>query len=123
MGFSNNRIENTSVSWNDGDLVGTEKVIDIDLPDKLEAENRYLVMIVNLSAVTNIDVQSEVKWEDSLGNIRYSGIMKWTVNSEDSDAMMVEGMLLGKGGRLVLSNNTDLGSGEGFTSYIQIREV
>ena len=120
---SNELIENTSVTFADGATVNTEKNVDIALPANLDSDNLYQLLIHNPSTITNLENRVKVKWTDSGGNVRYSQLTYIKVGTAEGKAVLVQGSMLGEGFRVTISNDTALGTGEGFTAYLQVREV
>jgi len=120
---SNELIENTSVTFADGATVDTEKDVDIALPADLDSDNLYQLLIHNPSIITNLENRVKIKWTDADSNIRYSQLTYIKVGTGEGKAALVQGSMLGEGFRVTISNDTALGTGEGFTAYLQVREV
>lgn len=120
---NNEEIKNTSVTWLAEASANTEKDVDIVLPNTIDGDNLYEILIHNPSTVTALSVDIKVKWTDSGDTTRYSTLTNLGINSAEGEANLVQGSLLAEGSRITLSNDTVLGVGEGFTAYIQVREV
>lgn len=125
MGITNKLTFNSSVDWLGSESLNSEYEIDIPMPKqnygRRSIENKFLILIGNDSLESGLDIQAQVKWEDKDENIRYSTVDSWNVGMDSDESRIVQGILMGKGGRLVLSNDTDISSS--FISYIQIREL
>ena len=120
---SNELIENTSVTFADSATVDTQQNLDIALPADLDGDNLYQLLIHNPSTVTNLENRIKVKWTDSASNVRYSQLTYIKVGTSEGKAALVQGSMLGEGFRVTISNDIALGAGEGFTAYLQVREV
>lgn len=119
---SNALIYDGTASWADSAGAGTEVDLDVVLPDSLQGQALYLVTVHNPSAVTGLSVT--VKGKETLGGAAvYSELTSFVVGADSSKQVLVQGWLLGEGGRLTLSNDTALGATDGFIAYIRVRQV
>lgn len=104
--------------WAESALINTIVNVDITLPVSLA--QKYLIEIYNPSAVTALTIIAQNKALTFGGGTRYPEVTRWGVAAPGAKAVIVEGWLLDAAGRLVLSNDTALGVGQGFTANIRI---
>lgn len=121
--MSDRLIKNDKIVFQDDDSVDTEYIADIPVPEYVTPDNRYQMMVENVSTVTNVSISANVVWTDIDDNEHITEVDTYTINSETEVAIILEGIFMGDKGRLVFSNDTALGGTDGFTMYYQIREV
>ena len=120
----NVELVNTSATWAENATAGTEQEIEIAIPDDLQRDNVYLFLVHNDSGVTTISGNLKIKWEDeSLNNRETPTIDFGTIDENTGISELLQGSLLADGAKIVLENDTELGEGEGFAVYVQVREV
>lgn len=112
--------------WANSAPVGT--VVDLDLPASAlgarEPDAKYAITVRNPSTVTALTLT--VRNAETLGGaLRYPQLGASTyaipINSPQGRTYVVEGFLIGEGGRLSLSNDTVLGVADGFTADVRVR--
>lgn len=120
---NNEQLYDGSVSWANSAAQGTENNIDIDLPTNLQKDAKYVVTVTNPSSVTGISVI--VKNKETFDVARYPKLTEISVpvNTPDGLSVVVDGWLVGEGGRLTLINDTALGLTDGFTAYVRVRKI
>lgn len=101
----------------------TAENVDVSLPSPLQGDAKYLVEIYNPSANTALTVIAQNKALTFGGATRYPELTRWSVAASGIKAVLVEGWLLDAAGRLVLSNDSALDVGQGFTAYIRVIRV
>lgn len=119
---SNTLVTSTSVTWAASSTAATEKTIDITLPASVNADNRYLFLIANPSTDSVLTAIAKVKWVDSSTTTRYAEVERWSVDTADGRASVVQGVLMSTAGRLTLSNDSVASTG-GFTAYVMVRAL
>lgn len=121
---TNIQVYDGTATWANSAAVGTIVDIDFPLPTPLQGNALYEVVVTNPSGVTDLTVRVKNK-ETFGGTARYPELTSFPVaaNSPDGKAVLVQGWLLGEGGRLSLSNDTALGASDGFTANVRIRKV
>lgn len=119
---SNDLVGDFTAAWANSAGANTVVVVDVPLPAAGQAESRYLVTVINPSPVTALAVVLGNK--ETIGGIDYyPDITSLTVGAGASVSFVVQGFLLGSGGRITLSNNTALGVAQGFTALLRIRKI
>jgi hypothetical protein len=121
--FVNEQIENeiihtTTANWANSAVAGTAVTIDVPLT---KVGSKTLVVVTNPSTETALTVTARNK--NTL-----SGVAKYPklttvaipVNSPDGVAAVLEGFIVGEGGRLVLTNDAAVGLTGAFTADVQI---
>jgi hypothetical protein len=112
-----------TATWADSAAANTAVNVDVALPTSLQGSAKYLVEIYNPSAVTALTVIAQNKALSFGGATRYPELTRWSVAASGVKAVIVEGWLLDAAGRLVLSNDTALGAGQGFTASIRVIKI
>lgn len=99
--------------------------LNITLPSSLQRNATYLVTITNPSSATAITVKIQNKETNWGGSDLYPELHQYAVQASTPSGrpVMVEGWLLGSGGRIVISNDTGLGISAGFTGLVRVRKV
>jgi hypothetical protein len=120
--MNNELIANTSVSWANSEAAGTVKTIDITLPSAPAAQGVYEVMVFNPSAETDLTVKAYNRFTAG-GASRDAELKSVSVVKGVGKAELLDGFLLGEGGRITLSNLTAIGLAGAFTAYVQVRKV
>jgi hypothetical protein len=118
---SNAKIADTTAVWANSAAANTAVNVDIDLPSPLQGDAKYLITVVNPSAVTALTIK--VKNKETFGTAQYPELTTINIPVNTSKAVIVEGWLLGEASRLTLSNDTVLGIADGFTANIRVRKV
>ncbi len=112
-----------SATWAASALINTAVNVDVALPAVLQGNAKYLVEIYNPSANTALTVVAQNKALTFGGGTQYPELTRWSVAASGIKAVVVEGWLLDAAGRLVLSNDTALGAGQGFTASIRVIKI
>lgn len=114
--------DGTSV-WANSAPINTVVDKDITLPSLLQGDALYEIIVTNPSTVSDITVV--VKNKETFNAIaRYPELTRFgVVKNTDGKVILVQGWMLGEGGRLTLSNDTVLGVSDGFTAYVRVRKV
>ena len=116
-------ISNTTVAWINDDSVNTLKTIDIDIPDVLSEDNKYMVYVTNPSTETALDVTVSNEILDDV-TARYpvlpGGTFTVAASSPNGAGSEVTGLFVGLSGRLVLDNTTLIGAAGAFTARVQV---
>lgn len=118
---SNIQVHDGTAVWANSAAVNTAVNIDIALPSPLQSDAKYLISIINPSAVTALTVK--VKNKETFGAAQYPELTTFSVPATTDKAVLVEGWMLGEAGRLTLSNDTVLGAADGFTANVRVRKV
>lgn len=118
----NTLVKTTSVSWSASTGANSEKNIDLTLPGSLNADNRYQFLIANPSTDSVLTAIAKVAWVDSSTTTRYAEVQRWSVDTADGRASVVQGVLMSTAGRLTLSNDS-AASTSGFTAYVMVRAL
>ncbi|MHB1001900.1 MAG: hypothetical protein ACYC27_21885 [Armatimonadota bacterium] len=121
---SNEQIFDGQAVWANSAVQNTAVNIDITLPTVLQGSALYMITVTNPSTVTALTVS--VKNKSTFGGTaKYPELTRFGVqaNAADGRSVLVQGWMLGEGGRLTLSNDTALGGSDGFTAYVRIRKV
>lgn len=118
----NEIVADGSATFADSAAVNTPVTIDVPLPGRLQANGLYSIFIYNPSGATalNVSVQSV---ENIGGGDRFGELETFTVPAGGTVSRTVQGFLLGMRGRLVVSNATALGLGQGFTAHTRVRAL
>jgi len=114
----------------DGDAVfaasaAANTVADLDVPaDTITGTDQFVVIVTNPSAITALTVVVRGK-ETFTAGVRYPAVQTITVpaNTPEGTLTVVDGALVGEGARIVVSNNTVLGLGQGFTAEVRVRKT
>lgn len=108
--------------------------VNVDIPTNAifpSPRERCTIEAYNPSTVTDLTIKICTVESDLGGDVRYCLIDTVTIPKSQSITgttinaylKLIEGMFVGAGIRLVVSNNTALGAAEGFTAYVRLREV
>lgn len=116
-----NVVYDGTASWPNSAEANTIVDLDVVLPEPLQEQSLYVVVVYNPSAVTGLAVS--VKGKETFGSAVYPVLTSFAVEAGASKQVLVQGWLVGEGGRLSLSNDTVLGASDGFTAYVRIRQV
>lgn len=119
----NESLVNSKATWANSDSADTEKNVDITIPSTLQKDACYLILIHNPSTVTDLSVVAKTEWTDSDAGTQYAGIHAFSVPSQQTKGVVLDGWVLADGGRLTLSNDTVLGGSDGFSAYVQVRAI
>ena len=113
--------QDATATWANSAAANTEQNVDVAQPDNLRS--RYRVQIHNPSLVTALTVV--VRHVVSLGGTaRYAKVTEFVVPAGATVETLVEALFGGTDGtRVVLSNDTALGTTDGFTADVAIREA
>ncbi len=120
----NYQVYNGSVAWANNAPAGTTKTLDIALPEILQEQALYEIVVTNPS--TESDLTVVVANKHTLGgSAKYPEVARFSVlkNSTNGRAVVVQGWLLGEGGRLSISNDTLLGAAGAFTAFVHVRRL
>lgn len=111
-------------AWPNNASVNTIVNLDIPSPCKLQGEAIYLLTITNPSSVSALTVSVRNK-ESFGGTARYPELAKYGIAAGlwDGRSVLMQGWLLGEGGRLSISNDSLLGSSDGFDANVRIRMI
>ena len=116
-------ISNETVAWANSASVNTLKTIDIDIPDVLSEDNKYIVYVTNPSTETALDVTVSNQILDG-ATPRYpvlpGGTFTVAASSPNGAGSEVTGLFVGLSGRLVLDNTTQIGGAGAFTARVQV---
>lgn len=112
-----------TATWAESAPQNTAVNIDINTPLYPQVNAKYLVLISNPSSVTALSVTAKIISNSFGGMTRYPALSSWSVPTQSSKAVLLEGWLLDSGGRLTLSNDIALDVGQGFTAYIRVIKV
>jgi hypothetical protein len=120
---SNEQVIDTTVAWANSDAAGTTKTVDVTLPDELQGDAKYLVIVTNPSTETTLTVKTQNK--ETFGSAKYPEVASIAIpaNTPEGKGTIVEGWLLGEAGRLVLSNDTAIGLTGAFTAEVRVRKL
>lgn len=123
---TNEIVLDTVATWAASAAANT--AVNIDIPGVAtygySEDVRYAVMVTNPSTVTAVAVA--VKAKDTInGATSYPTLQSFTVpvNTPEGTVTIVEGLLIGEGARLTLTNPTALGVGQGFSAGVKIRKI
>lgn len=120
-------LADASVTWADSAGSGTEKQVSVPLPEQQPPGGKYLVIVRNPSTETALTVDVEGREDAWSGGNRFPAhtAEQEAVPSDtpDGKAFLVEGWLLGDGGRLTISNDSGLTASGGFTADVRVRRV
>lgn len=120
----NKALLTTTVSLANSAAAGTTINVDIPLPSKVLADAKYLIIVTNPSTETALDIK--VKNKVTLGGTpKYPEIATNSVlvNTPGGKGFVVEGFLLGEGGRLAISNPTAVGLSGAFTADVHVIQI
>lgn len=112
----------TTAAWLATDVANTAKTITITFPTILQQEGLYLVTVNNTSTESSLTVI--VQNQETLnGTTRFPELTRFGVGASlpDGKSVVVQGMCLTAGSRLVISNDTALTTA--FTIGIAVRKV
>lgn len=111
-------------SWANGASANTTVNLDVPMPDVLQGQSAYLITITNPSMVSPLTVVVKNK-EIFGGTARYSELARYgiTAGTPDGRSALVQGWLLGDGGRISISNDTSLGASDGFAACVRVRKI
>lgn len=114
-----------SVSWANDAGVDTEKNLDVPLPTVQPQGAKYLVTVRNPSDTTSLTAVVKGKETGWSGADRFPELTQQAIAQgvPHGEQFVVEGWLLGDGGRIVLSNDSALGSSDGFTADVRVRRL
>lgn len=119
---NNSIVAEASATWANSAAAGTQVNIDVSLPYMFQPRAKYLIITQNPSAVTALTVKVKSK-ETFGGTSYYPELSSIAVPVNTAKATVVEGWMIGEGGRLTLSNDTALGTADGFTANIRVRQL
>lgn len=111
-----------TAAWLATDVAGTNKDIVITFPTLLNQEGLYAVTVNNVS--TESDITVICKGQETLNGVtRYPELTRFGVakNTPDGKTVLVQGLCLGAGARLSISNDSALTVG--FTIGATVRKV
>lgn len=111
-----------SQAWDNDDAQDTAHSIDIPLPNNLNQNAKYVLIIDNPSTESDLDLSFE-NAETLNGSTVYAPVSTSSVTKETAKAILVEGWMLGTVSRLTLSNATLIGASGAFTAYFTVRKV
>lgn len=121
-----------AISFANNALINTQVNVDIALNTVFPSpRERCTIEVYNPSTVTDLTIKILAVETSFGGDTRYCLIDTITIPKSQASTgttinaylKLIEGMYVGTGLRLVVSNNTALGAAEGFTAYVRIREV
>lgn len=122
----NQLVHDASTSWANGSSAGTTKDLDLpafDNPHQMASEARYLICVVNSSPVSALTVLIKNREVNFDGQTRFPELTRFGVaaSTTEGTCVIVQGWLLGSGGRLTLSNDSAVGASDGFNAYLRVR--
>lgn len=105
--------------------------VNVDFTKPTVSKPRYKIAVYNPSTVTDLTVKIFSVALDFGGGTRYDFIDSFVIPKSqvitgttiNAYTKFIEGLFVGTDLRLVVSNNTVLGTAEGFSAYIRLREV
>ncbi|MHB1000478.1 MAG: hypothetical protein ACYC27_14660 [Armatimonadota bacterium] len=110
----NEDVVDTTVAWANSALINTEQTIDVALLAAPEKDGRYMITIINPSAVTAINV--DICNLKTVGGVaKYPIVGSFQVLASESRSVIVDGFIKLEAGRISLKIATALGGGDGFT--------
>lgn len=115
-------LEETAVVFVNSAAANTVVNVEVDLPEFFQADSKYLVVIQNPATDSALTVK--VKNKETLNGVdAFPELSSIAVPIGSVKAVVVEGFLLGTGGRLSVQNDTALGVSGGFTARVLIRKI
>ncbi len=112
----------TTAAWANSIAANVIVNTAVTLPVPLPRDARGLLEIVNPSAVTALALT--VQTIETIAAVPYYfPLLTATINASTNYAAVITGVFGAEGLRIVLSNNTLLGGGEGFTALLRMRRV
>lgn len=120
---SNEQVFDGTVTWANSEAVNSIKTVDIALPDTLQKDGLYEIIVTNPSTETTLTVS--VKNKETFSVEKYPELKSISVpaDSIDGKANIVQGWLLGEAGRLTLSNDTAVGAAGTFVAEVRVRKI
>lgn len=116
-------LTNTTVRWANSAAANTEVVVDLGVPGSVPrpAGAALLVIVRNPSSVTALAGESRVAFDDG-GSEQQAKLASFTVARANGggEGFLVDGGLLGRGGKIALRNSTVLGGSDGFTARVSV---
>jgi len=116
------------VTFANSAVINTQKTVTLAAPD--EVRRRYLLVCYNPSTVTDLTVK--IMASRTMNSTTVNTLIA-TVKMEKSQAIsgttisansvLIEGVFIGAGLNLIISNNTALGSSGGFSAYFDLLEA
>ena len=119
----------TAIMFANSAPVNSQVIVDIAKPTN--TKGRYVLAVHNPSTVTDLTVKVFSAEPTLNGATRYALITIISVpklsnitgTAIDTHLNIIEGLFVGTGIRMVVSNDTVLGSAEGFSAYSRLKEV
>lgn len=124
MSASNDVLAEGQVAWAASAAQNTLNTINLTQPYTYQPDALYLLTLLNPSTVTDLEVRVRGK-ESFQGVAYYPELTSFDMlkSQPDGQTFVIQGWLLGEGGRIELRNKTALGAGQGFTARYRVRRV
>jgi len=119
---SNAQVYDGSVAWANSSAAFYSNLLTLPLPSDLQPNALYAITISNKSLISDITIFVGNK-ETFNSVVTYSELTRFGVVKNTAKTILVQGLYIGEGSILQISNDTVLNSTQGFTAYVRVRKV